>query len=136
MENQRGTTAQPAMAGDAVPGTAVTLPTKIDEQTQQGTAHPLVFTFKFSNRGGGRGGLRETISLTATLNPEILLMHSHTHVNLQGSTQPGDGAAVRRVIVGAPSWKEKVIGYAKKSRGIILQRVRVNSPPTFLFTLF
>jgi len=39
----------------------------------------------------------------------------------QGSTQPGDGAP-KRVIVGAPSWREKFIGYAKKSRGIMLQR--------------
>ncbi|KAF9646696.1 hypothetical protein BDM02DRAFT_2978659 [Thelephora ganbajun] len=42
----------------------------------------------------------------------------------QGSTQPGDGAAVR-VVVNSPSWKEKVIGYAKKSRGIMLRRPEV-----------
>ena len=41
-----------------------------------------------------------------------------------GSTQPGDGAAVR-VVVGAPSWKEKVIGYAKRTRGTMLRKVRV-----------
>ena len=41
-----------------------------------------------------------------------------------GSTQPGDGAAAR-VVVDAPSWKEKVVGYAKKTRGTMLRRVCV-----------
>jgi len=85
MDDQRETIpTQPATVGGTVPGTTVALPTevthieptKIDEQTQQ------------------------------------------------GSTQPGDGTTVR-VVVGAPSWKEKVIGYAKKSRGTMLRRPEV-----------
>jgi len=40
------------------------------------------------------------------------------------STQPGDGA-VTRVVVGPPSWKERVVGYAKKFRGSMLRQVRV-----------
>jgi len=53
-------------------------------------------------------------------------------MSFAGSTQPGDGEAVR-VVVGAPSWKEKVIGYAKKSRGIMLRRVRrAKIKPSFI----
>ena len=50
-----------------------------------------------------------------------------------GSTQPGDGAAAR-VVVDAPSWKERVVGYAKKFRGTMLRKVRVYIYP--LDTLF
>ena len=45
------------------------------------------------------------------------------HADYAGSTQPGDGAAVH--VLGAPSWKEKFIGYAKKTRGTMLRKVRV-----------
>jgi len=38
----------------------------------------------------------------------------------QGSTQPGGGGAV--MVVGPPSWKEKVVGYAKKFRGTMLRK--------------
>jgi len=40
----------------------------------------------------------------------------------QASTQPGDGSVVRNVVVDPPSWKEKVVGYAKKYRGTMLRR--------------
>jgi len=38
----------------------------------------------------------------------------------QGSTQPGDGGAA--MVVGPPSWKEKVVGYAKRIRGTMLRK--------------
>ena len=52
MDEQRGRTAQPVNLGGAVPGTAVALPTelthveptRIDEETQQGTQYTIFFT--------------------------------------------------------------------------------------------
>jgi len=61
---------------------------------------------------------------TAVTLPTELTHTEPTRINeetQQGSTQPGDGAAVR-VAVGAPSWREKFIGYAKKSRGTMLRK--------------
>ena len=40
-----------------------------------------------------------------------------------------------RVVVGPPSWKEKVVGYAKKFRGTMLRQVRVYIYPTFTAVL-
>lgn len=40
----------------------------------------------------------------------------------QGSTQPGDGSAIRNVVVDPPKWREKFIGYAKKYRGAMFRR--------------
>jgi hypothetical protein len=45
------------------------------------------------------------------------------------STQPGDGSAIRNLVLDPPSWKEKVVGYAKKYRGTMLRRVRVRLCP-------
>jgi len=47
---------------------------------------------------------------------------THIEPTQQGSTQPGDGGAAMGVVVGPPSWKEKVVGYAKRIRGTMLRK--------------
>ena len=145
MDNQRGTTAQPVTAVGAVPGTTAALPTelthveptKIDEKTQQGavtrfrpaytaaTPHTFVPRFSRLRLTVGREGcdIRPQFRTPRYRHTAIDPRNEFLHMSSVGSTQPGDGAAVR-VVVGAPSWREKFIGYAKKSRGTMLRRVR------------
>jgi hypothetical protein len=112
MDNQRGTNARPV--DGAVHVTTATLPTelthieptRIDEQTQQGTA--FIYTPTSYSR-----------NLYTAIDPQT----GFSHMSCAGSTQPGDGVAVR--VVAGPSWKEKVIGYAKKTRGTMLRKVRI-----------
>jgi hypothetical protein len=137
--DQRDTTAP------AVPEKTVTFPsehpyvepTKVDEATQQGTiAHfltpysprpPPVF-YVYVTPARVRTCDRNFEPLKSSRNSIHFLstkLGFSPHVTGIGSTQPGDGSAVRNVVVDSPSWKEKVVGYAKKYRGTMLRRVRV-----------
>ncbi|KAF9783100.1 hypothetical protein BJ322DRAFT_135454 [Thelephora terrestris] len=67
------------------------------------------------------GALPGTTDTHSSQLPKIVLKNVD-EATQQGSTQPGDGSAVRNVVVDTPSWKERVIGYAKKYRGTMLRR--------------
>ena len=136
MDNQRGrTSTRPVTVDKPVPGTAAepqipiprdavelptestrTEPTKVYEQTQQG----LVTLFILVTRPTRLFTASDPRNLHTPTDPYT----GFSHTSYVGSTQPGDGAAVR-VVVDAPSWKEKVIGYAKKTRGTMLRKVWV-----------
>jgi len=145
MDNQSGSTStQPATVGKPAPGTGagfsipiprdaagrpidstLTEPTEVDEQTKQGSV-TLFITVTRPTR-------LFTASDPRNLHTPTDPYTGFSHTSYVGSTQPGDGAAAR-VVVDAPSWKEKVIGYAKKTRGTMLRRVwvqvwRSHSPP-------
>jgi len=91
-------------------------PTKVDGQTQQGSVTLFILvtcpTRLFT--------ASDPRNLHTPADPHT----GFSHTSYVGSTQPGDGAAAR-VVVDAPSWKEKVIGYAKKTRGTMLRKVWV-----------